>query len=191
MSRSFVPIYNNKTANYTLYYDYKENYFFKVKVSKQHSFLPMLSGTAGIVIYALFKTTVLDWGDTSPTSVVLFSLLISCVISLVLIGGISYSIKKNIDVHKVIVTLSQEEMRHYLYEGNKWFKSNMLLLCFLVFFVCLNIVIIFHMPNSGLFFFTNIGLSTVMILLFWGMKPIKRKKIYKLLKKELENNDKS
>lgn len=186
MARSFVPFHHKKTENFTLYYDYEADHFFKSKVGKQHLFLPVLSGTAGIVIYALFKNKVLDWGFTYPISVVLFSLFISCVLALGTIGGINYSTRKYLDDYKVIVTLSEEEVRHYLQEGKQWLKSTMLLFWFIAFFVILNIGILLLVPNSGLFFFTNTGLSAVLIILIWSIRPIKRRKIYKKFKKEME-----
>ncbi|MFA8438666.1 hypothetical protein [Pueribacillus sp. YX66] len=188
MARSFVPFYHKKTEDFTLYYDYEANHFFKSKVGRQHPFLPILSGTAGIVIYALFKNKVLDWGFTYPISVVLFSLFISCILALGAMGGLMYTMNKYLDNHKVIVTLSQEEIRHYLHDGERWLKSKMLLLSMLFFFVLINILILLIVPNSGLFFFTNTGLSAALIILIWGIRPIKRIKIYKQFKKELEND---
>lgn len=189
MTRSFVPFYYKKTENYTLYYDYKENHFFKSKVGKQHPTLPILSGTAGTVIYSLFKNKILDWGFTYPITVVVFSLLIGCILALGVIGGISYSIKKYLNDHKVIVTIPRDEIMHYLHEGIQWYKSTMLLFGFLAFIVLVNSVILLLMTNSGLFFFTNTCISAVLIVFLWAIRPIKRKKVYNWFKRKLANDE--
>lgn len=188
MARSFVPFYHKKTENFTLYYDYEENHFFKSKVGKQHPLLPILSGTAGIIVYALFKDMVIDLGFTYPISVVLFSLFISCILAFGAIGGLIYTMKKYLANHKIIVTLSKEEIMYYLHEGEQWLKSKMSLLSILFFFVLINVLFLLLVPSSGLFFFTNTGLSAALIILIWGIRPIKRKRIYKQFKKEIEND---
>lgn len=187
MSRTFVPFFHKKTDNYTVYYDYEAKHFFKSEIGRQHPLLPALSGAVGIIIYALFKDMVLDIGFRHPISVVLFSLFISCILATGAIGGLLYSTKKHLNDRKVIVTLSKEELVHYLHEGERWLKSKLSLLSLLFFFIFINSLFLFFIPKSGLFFFTNTGLSAALIILVWGIRPIKRKKIYSQFKKKIKN----
>lgn len=189
MSRTFVPFYHNKTENFTVYYDYDANHFFKISKGKQHPLLPVLSGTAGVIIYSLFKDSIFNFGFDDSHSIILFSLFLGGLIAVGVIGGIMYSLKNRLNDHKIVVSLSKEELALYLREGKKWYRSTIRLLLALFILVLLNIALLYVMPNNGLLFFTNIGLSASLIILMWGVRPIKRKIIYSQFKKEIKMNE--
>lgn len=188
MNRSYIPFHLNKTDNITLYYDFKAKQFFKSPGGKQSSFIAILSGTVGIIIYALFKDMVMNIGGQNSLSIVSFSLFISSLLALGTIWGIGYAVEKNRDKIEIVATPSKKELLIYIKEGRKWLRTSLFLILFLFIITMLNALLLFLEPNSGLLFFTNTLLWAVLIVLIWGVRPLKRKTIYYCLKKELLNN---
>lgn len=189
MNRSYIPFYLNKANNITIYYDYEEKHFFKSQASKQSSFITILSGTAGVILYALFKDTVLNIGIQNPSFIILFSLFISCILAFGTIWGIGYTIEKNKDKIELITTPSKDDLKMYVQEGRKWLISTILLIVFLFAIVLMNVLLLLLFPISGLLFFTNTLLWATFIILVWSVRPLKRREIYKRFNEQLSKND--
>lgn len=189
VNRSYIPFYLNKTDNITLYYDYKAKHFFKSPGGKQSSVITILSGTAGIIIYALLKDTVINVGGQNPLFMILFSLFISCLLAIGTMWGTGYAFKRNRNKLEIIATPSKDDTLFYIQEGKKWLRSSLFLILFLFLFTLINTVLLLLDPNSGLLFLTNTLLWAILIFLIWGVRPLKRRKIYKRFHKELLNNE--
>lgn len=189
MNRFYVPFYLNKKHNITIYYDYEAKHFFKSPGGKQSSYITILSGTVGVIVYVLLKDMMLDIGEQNALFMVLFSFIFSCFLTIASIFGIGYAIKKNKDKIEMIKTPSKSEVLHFVQEGEKWLKSTVLLILFLLSISLINVLLLLSEPTSGLLFLTNTLLWTVLFILLWGVRPLKRKVIYKRFKKELLNNE--
>ena len=185
MKRTYIPFYLNKAENCTLYYDYEADYFFKSPGTKRGSINSILSGTTGVLVYVLFKDSILNIGTDSPLTVVVISLLISCLVAFIAILGIKIEMKKNEDKLEIVAKPSPRDTLEYINDGGKWLKSSLLLTFYLSLFLFVIIAFLYKQPLNGLLFFSNIILWAVLYSLIWSIRPVKRIKIYKRMKEEV------
>jgi len=185
VSRTYIPFHLDKTDNCTLYYDYKEHQFFKSPGAKQGSLVSVLSGVAGVIIYALFKDVLVDLGTDNPLSIAGFSFLISCLLTLAAMWGIKIAIRKSNDKIELVMTPPPKDILVYIQEGKKWLRNSMFIILFAFLFSFINILLLCIDPGSGILFFTNTVAWMMFFIFIWGVRPFKRITIYKKMKREI------
>ena len=183
MRRTYVPIYQDKRYNTQIFFDYETNEFFTTPPQKK-SIITYFSGFVGIVFYSYFKNVKFDIG-LNPFTVVLLSIIFGVIISFVSIKLFMNVINKGLKTKKILLTPTKDQVKEYIYEGKKQSKTMYFISIFILSFSLMCSLILLIMPNSALFLILNPMIWAVLIIVIWGVRPIKKIQVYKQLKNEL------
>ena len=183
MRRPFVAIYQDKKYNSHLYFDYEVNEFFTI-AERKNSGLVFLTSFVGIIFYSFMKNISFDIG-LNPFSIVFISMTLGMIIGFISAKLTSSAINKGLEQRKKMMNPTDEQLKKYIYEGKKQFKTVIFIITFLLFFNLLSAILLLFMPKSVLLFISNIAMWAVLILVVWLIRPIKRIQIYHQLKREL------
>jgi hypothetical protein len=183
LKRTYVPIYQDRKDNHHIFFDYELNEFFTTPQRKNSSIV-YLSGFVGIVFYSYFKNVSIDFG-LNPFAMVLLSIFIGVTIGFISLKIMMNIINKGLAERKIVLSLTKEQVREYIYEGKKQFKATHRLIMFLLVLSLFSSSFFLLMPHNVIMFLANIVFCAVLIILIWGVRPIKRRKIITQLIKEL------
>ncbi|WP_210469898.1 hypothetical protein [Sporosarcina sp. 6E9] len=176
MKRTYIPVFpDRKDHSNSIFYDYELNEFFTTSQQKISS-LAYLSGFVGIVFYSFFKNVSIDIG-LNPFAMVLLSLLIGATIALITLKLTMNIINKGLAEKKIVLTLTKQQAREYIYEGNKQFKETYRVIIFVLFLNLVSAIFTLLMPHNFIMFLANIVFCAILIILIWGVRPIKRRQI--------------
>ena len=183
LRRTYVPIFQDKKDNNHIFFDYELNEFFTTPQQKSSSIV-YLSGFVGIVFYSFFKNVSIDVG-LNPFAMVLLSIILGVTIGFISLKIMMNVINKSLAEKKIVLTLTKEQVREYIYEGKKQFKATHRLIMFLLFLSLFSSSFFLLMPHNLVMFLANIVFWAVLIILIWGVRPIKRRQVINQLIKEL------
>ena len=183
MRRSYVPIFQDKKDNYHVFFDYELNEFFTTPQQKSSNIV-YLSGFVGIVFYSFFKNVSINFG-LNPFAMVLLSIILGVTIGFISLKIMMNIINKSLADKKIVLTPTKEEVREYIYEGKKQFKATHRVVMFVLFLSLFSSSFFHLMPHNLIMFLANIVFWAVLIILIWGVRPIKRRRIIIQLNKEL------
>ena len=183
MRRSYVAIFQDKKYNSHLYFDYELNEFFTI-AERKNSGLVFLTSFVGIIFYSFLKNISLDI-DLNPFSIVFISMTLGMIIGFISVKLTSRAINKGLERRRKLMNPTDEQLKKYIFEGKKQFKTVVLMITFLLFFNLLSAILLIFMPKSVLLLISNIAMWAILILVIWLIRPIKRIQVYKQLKSEL------
>ena len=183
MGRSYVAIYQDKEFNSHLYFDFEMNEFFTI-AERKNSGLVVLTSFAAILFYAFMSKVSLDIG-LDPFSLVLISMVLGIIIGFICVKLTSNAINKGLKQRKKVMNPTGEQLKGFIKEGKKQFKTLVFIIIFLLFFNLLSATLLLIMPDSVLLMISTIAMWAVLILVVWLIRPIKRTLVYKRLQSEL------
>lgn len=183
MRRSYVAIYQDKKYNTHLYFDYELNDFFTI-AERKNSGLVFLTSFVGIIFYSFMKNISFDIG-LNPFSMVFISMTLGMILGFISVKLTSSAINKGLERRKKMKNPTDEQLKKYIFEGNKQFKTMVFMIVFLLFFNLLSAILLLFMSESVLLFISNIAMWAILILVIWLIRPIKRIQVYKHLKSAL------
>jgi hypothetical protein len=111
-------------------------------------------------------------------------MIIGLIIGIICVKLTSNAINKGLKQKKVMNPTS-EQLKKYIIEGKKQFKTVVFVIVFLLFFNLISAILLLFMPKSVLLFISNFVMWAVLILVVWLIRPIKRIQVYNQLKREL------
>lgn len=182
MKKSYVAIYQDKTDNSHVYYDFEKKEFFTVYEPANQPYI-YSSGLVGLSLYTLFKNISVFTGY--PPFVLLPNLLIGVVLGFALIYLIHYFANKNVRQKKRVIFPQNDQLYTYISTGSKQLgKLQFIIRAMLgVQLVCLGLLWV--MPNDFVLLFVNLLVTPLNMIIYWACTPKKRKAVYDELKKEL------
>lgn len=183
VTRSYVAIYQNKEENYFVYFDFKNNEFFKIAERRNHASIA-LTAFVGIVLYTLMNDVFFDM-TISPFWIISTSSTIGIIFGYISTKLTNRAIEKGLPSRKEIIYPTAKDIQVYLVEGRKQFQILVFAILFLIFFLIITMGYLYFVPKSILMFFSNVAFWIIIILIIWAVRPIKRKQVQKQLKKEL------
>lgn len=185
MRRSYVAIYQDKKYNTHLYFDYEENEFFTI-AERKNSGLVFLTSFVGIIFYSFMKNISFDIGlNLNPFSMVFISMTLGMILGFISVKLTSSAINNGLERRKKMKNPTDEQLKKYIFEGNKQFKTMVFMIIVLLFFSLLSAILLLFMSESVLLFISNIAMWAILILVIWLIRPIKRIQVYKHLKSAL------
>ena len=183
MGRSYVAIYQDKEVNSHLYYDFEMNEFFTI-AERKNSDLVFLTSFVAILFYTFMSKVSLDIG-LKPFSIVLICMVLVIIIGFIGVKLTSNAIYKGLKQRKKVMNPTGEQLKSYIKEGKKQFKTLVFIIIFLLFSNLLSATLLLIMPESVLLMISTIAMWAILILVVWLIRPIKRTLVYKQLKSEL------
>lgn len=183
LRRSYVPICQDKEYNSQIFFDYEVNEFFTTPEQKSSSIV-YLSGFVGIVLYSFLKNASIGVG-LNPVTIVSLSIVLGVTIGFISLKIMMNAINKTLAEKKIVLTITKEQLKKYIYEGKNQYKKMHLIIMFLIFLSLFSSSFFLLMPHNLVMFFVNIIFWAVLIIFIWGVRPIKRRQVINQLMKEL------
>lgn len=177
MKSPWIPIFYSKEENKNYFYNYDEKQFVAGHYSTQNNFVTLLSGTVGVILYAIFGTIIIK---TAVEYLVILSILLGIITSLALIAVIDFFSRKSIFEEVKVDT----KMSFYFKEGEKQFKKNLRMSFWTLLLALGSTFILYFSDGEAILFFATSLFWTIPIPLFVLQRPFKRKKMYALYKKQ-------
>ena len=183
LRRSYVPICQDKEYNSQIFFDYEVNEFFTTPEQKSSSIV-YLSGFVWIVLYSFLKNASIGVG-LNPVTIVSLSIVLGVTIGFISLKIMMNAINKTLAEKKIVLTITKEQLKKYIYEGKNQYKKMHLIIMFLIFLSLFSSSFFLLMPHNLVMFFVNIIFWAVLIIFIWGVRPIKRRQVINQLMKEL------
>ncbi|MEN2667317.1 hypothetical protein [Listeria aquatica] len=118
MKSPWIQVFYDKKENKNYFYNVNEKKIVEGKYSAQNTIVTLLSGTVGVVLYALLGSFVIKMPTNYLTG---FSILLGIIISVLLIIVIDHSSKKSV----FGTPISIEKVSFCFQEGEKQLKKNL------------------------------------------------------------------
>ncbi|EUJ32206.1 hypothetical protein [Listeria cornellensis] len=173
MKSPWIPVFYHKEENKNYFYNLEEKRLVEGSYSSKSTILILISGTVGVILYALLKSVVIKMTIFHLT---LLSIVSGVAVSFVIIFIIDYFARKNIYDKNV----SQEEAPIYFKEGEKQFKKNMMISFWTILLALSSTLILYTSNGEVLLFFATTLFWVLPITIFVLQRPFKRRKIYAL-----------
>ncbi|MBC1532031.1 hypothetical protein HCJ02_01615 [Listeria seeligeri] len=176
MKSPWIPVFYDKKENKNYFYNVNEKKFVEGKYSAQNTIVTLLSGTVGVVLYALLGSFIIKMPTNYLTGL---SILLGIIISVLLIIVIDHFSKKS----DFGTPISIEKVSFCFEEGEKQFKKN-LRIGYLTFLLAIGSTVVLYFSNGeAILFFATALFWMLPLPLFVLQRPFKRKKMYALYKK--------
>ncbi|MBC1561437.1 hypothetical protein [Listeria booriae] len=175
MRSPWIPVFYHKEEGKNYFYNLDEKRLVEGSYSFKSTMLTLISGTVGVVLYALLKTLIIKMSIFYLT---LLSIISGIAISLIIIVTIDYFARKSIYDKNV----SKEEAAIYFKEGEKQFKKNMFISFWTILLALVSTFILYTSNGEALLFFATTLFWMIPITIFALQRPFKRRKIYALYK---------
>ncbi|MBC6308469.1 hypothetical protein HCJ66_02765 [Listeria sp. FSL L7-1582] len=185
MKSPWVPIFYHKEEGKNYFYNLNEKRVVEGNYSTQGTFLTLLSGMVGVILYALFGSVIIKM---SINHLVFLSIILGIAISIFLVIIIDYFSKKSVFGEGAPV----EKISLYFAEGEKQFKKNMRLSFYTLLLAIGSTLVLYISDGEAILFFATALFWMLPIPLFVLQRPFKRKKMYALYKKNqlpIENGE--
>ncbi|MBC1622249.1 hypothetical protein HB947_01275 [Listeria welshimeri] len=185
MRSPWIPVFYDKKENKNYFYNINEKKFVVGEYSAQNTIVTLLSGTVGVVLYALLGSFIIKM----PTKyLVNLSILLGIFISVLLVIVIDYFSKKSF----FGTPISIEKVSSCFEEGEKQLNKNLRIGFWTLLMAIGSTVVLYFSNGEAILFFATTLFWMLPIPLFILQRPFKRKKIYALYKKNqlpIENRD--
>ncbi len=176
MKSPWIPVFYDKNENKNYFYNVDAKKIIEGKYSTQNTVVTLLSGTVGVVLYALFGSFIINM----PTNYLVgLSILLGIIISVLLIILIDCFSKKRV----FGTPISIEKAAFYFEEGEKQLKKNLRLGFWTLLLAVGSSIVLYFSDGEAILFFATALFWMLPIPLFILQRPFKRKKMYALYKR--------
>lgn len=176
MKSPWIPVFYHKEENKNYFYNLEEKRLVEGSYSSKSTILTLVSGTVGVILYALLKSVIINMTIFHLT---LLSFLSGVAVSFIIIAAIDHFSRKSMYDKNI----SKEEATLCFKEGEKQFKKNMMTGFWTILLALISTVILYTSNGEVLLFFATTLFWMLPTTIFALQRPFKRRKIYTLYKK--------
>ncbi|EUJ43742.1 hypothetical protein [Listeria rocourtiae] len=177
MKSPWIPVFYHKEENKNYFYNVEDKRLVEGSYSSKSTILTLISGTVGVILYALLKSVIIKMTIFHLT---LLSILSGVAVSFIIITVIDHFSKKS-TYNK---NISEEETAACFKEGEKQFKKNMMTGVWTILLALVSTFILYTSNGEALLFFATTLFWMLPTTIFALQRPFKRRKIYTLYKKK-------
>lgn len=182
--RHRIPFHMNKEKTFTIFYDEKEKLFYRKYTKVESKSIYLYSGVTATITYSLLSGITYNFFSKVP----FLPVLISFVAAIIFLGLTMYLAEKNFDksgIHYFDI-LNEEYLYSLIVEGERILQTYIAItIGMFILNMCLMIAL-FVFPNEFVLFLCHTIFWWVFFILISFGNIVKRKKLYRQLRKKIE-----